>query len=149
MTTRLASALCIASLLSASAHARVWETVKQVEGRYGKPQHVYLDRPDLREVGYLFRGFMVLVYYGGGISRRECFSRWPHGGRLPRLSRDTVHEILAFSAREGQSWRAVPAPRAAKKGNYYWASSDRKTLAGFVAPGEVLILFDPNFDADD
>jgi hypothetical protein len=149
MTARLTIALCVASLLPASTHGRVWETVKQVEARYGKPQHVLLDRPDLREVGYLFRGFMVLVYYSGGISRRESFSRWPHGGRLPRLSRGTVHEILAFSAPEGQKWLAVPAPRAAKKGNYYWASSDRRTLAGFVAPGEVLLLFDPNFHAND
>jgi hypothetical protein len=149
MTTRLTIGLCIASLLPASAHGRVWETVKQVEARYGKPQRVLLDRPDLREVGYVFRGFMVLVYYSGGISRRESFSRWPRGGRLPPLSRDTVQEILAFSTPQGQSWLAIPAPHVAKKETYYWVSSDRRTIAFFVAPGGILLFRDPNFHADE
>ena len=53
------------SLLTTSAYARVGETVKQVEARYGKPQRVLHEHGRFRELGYGYRGFMVGVSYVG------------------------------------------------------------------------------------
>ena len=73
MKTPLVIIISLASLVATSVHARVGETVKQVEARYGKPQKVFIDRADLRKVGYGFRGFMIIVYVSGGVSKRESF----------------------------------------------------------------------------
>src|SRR5437867_1228202 len=92
--------LVIISLLavfSTPAHARVGETVKQVEARYGKPQKVFIDRPDLRKVGYGYHGFMVMVYFAGAISKRESFGR-PGVSHLPS---EAVSELLTLSATPG------------------------------------------------
>ena len=82
-------------LLVAPAHARVGETVKQVQARYGKPHKVFIDSPGLRKIGYGYRGFMSIVYYARGISKRESFGR----PDVPKLPRHTVDELLALSAR--------------------------------------------------
>jgi hypothetical protein len=58
MKTLLVAVISLA-LVATSAHARIGETVKQVEARYGKPQKIFIDRPDLRKVGYGYRGFMA------------------------------------------------------------------------------------------
>src|SRR2546423_13571321 len=129
--------ITILALLATSAHARVGETVKQVEARYGKPQKVFIDRPDLRKVGYGFRGFMIIVYFSGGVSKRESFGR----PDVPKLPRETVNEILALSAREGTSWQPV----SAEHGDQYWVSSDKKVIAQFDAPGNVLLVQDRSF----
>ena len=129
--------ITILALLATSAHARVGETVKQVEARYGKPQKVFIDRPDLRKVGYGFRGFMIIVYFSGGVSKRESFGR----PDVPKLPRETVNKILALSAREGTSWQPV----SAEHGDQYWVSSDKKVIAQFDAPGNVLLVQDRSF----
>jgi hypothetical protein len=129
--------MSVASLFTTSVHARVGETVKQVEARCGKPQKVFIDQPDLRKVGYGFRSFMIIVYFSGGISKRESFGR----PDLPKLPRETVNEILALSAREGTSWQ----PLVAEHGDNYWVSSDKKTIAQFRAPGNVVLVQDRNF----
>jgi hypothetical protein len=131
----------VLALLATSAYARVGETVKQVEARYGKPQKVFIDRPDLRKVGYGYRGFMVIVYFSGGISKRESFGR----PDLPKLPPATVNEILAFSAREGTSWQ----PILLEHGDYYWVSSDKKVIAQFAAPGNVLLVQDRKFKSSE
>ncbi len=125
------------AVLATSVHARVGETVKQVEARYGKPQKVFIDRPDLRKLGYGYRGFMIIVYFSGGISKRESFGR-PGVSKLPR---DTVDELLALSARPGASWQPVEIER----GDSYWLSSDKKVIAQFAAPGNVFLIQDRNF----
>ena len=129
--------ITLASLVATSAHARVGETVKQVEARYGNPQKVFIDRADLRKVGYGYRGFMIIVYFSGGTSKRESFGR----PGVPKLPRETVNEILALSAREGTSWQSV----SAEHGEQYWVSSDKKVIAQFAAPGNVLLVQDRNF----
>lgn len=137
MKTPLVIIISVASLIATSAHARVGETVKQVETLYGKPQKVFIDRPDLRKVGYGYRGFMIIVYFSGGLSKRESFGR----PDLPKLPRETVSEILALSARKGTSWQ----PILAEHGDYYWVSSDKKVVGQFAAPGNVFLVQDRNF----
>jgi len=125
------------ALLATSAHARIGETVKQVEARYGKPQKVFIDRADLRKVGYGYRGFMIIVYFSGGISKRESFGR----PDLPKLPRTTVDELLALSARPGTTWQAVRI----EEGDSHWLSSDKKVIAQFAAAGNVFLVQDRNF----
>ena len=129
------------AVLVTSAYARVGETVKQVEARYGKPQKVFIDRPDLRKIGYGYRGFWVIVYFSGGTSKRESFGR-PDLSKLPPA---TVNEILAFSAREGTSWQ----PILLEHGDYYWVSSDKRVIAQFAAPGNVLLVQDRKFKSSE
>jgi hypothetical protein len=129
------------TLLAASSYGRVGETVKQVEARYGKPQQLYIDRPDLRKALYGYRGFMVMVYFSGGISKRESFGR----PDLPKLAPDTVKELLALSAREGTSWQ----PILKEHDDYYWVSSDKKVVAQFAAPGNLLLVQDRKFHSSE
>lgn len=146
MKTSLA-AITFALLFTVSASARVGDTIKQVEERYGKPQHVYNepDRPGVRKFGYRFRALMVIVFFEDGISKWESFMGWPDEDRLPQLSRQTVNELLTLSAREGTSWHSIPRT----KNGEYWASSDKKTLAFLKNTGKSLDVFDPNFIASD
>jgi hypothetical protein len=127
----------VASLLAMPAHGRVGETVKQVEARYGKPQKVFINRSDLRKVGYGYRGLMIIVYFSGGISKRESFAK----PDLPKLPRETVNGLLALSARKGTSWE----PILVEHGDYYWISSDKNTIAQFGAAGNVFLVQDRNF----
>jgi hypothetical protein len=109
------------SLFAASAHARVGETVKQVEARYGKPQRVLHEHGTFRELGYGYRGFMVGVSYVGGISKSEGFAR----PDTPRLSDADVQQLLALSLAPGMSWKLA----SDQKGDRLWIRSDGKVVA--------------------
>ena len=109
------------SLVATSAHARVGETVKQVEARYGKPQRVLHERGSFRELGYGYRGFMVGVSYIGGISKSEGFAR----PDTPRLSDADVQQILALSLAPGTTWKLA----SDQKGDRLWVRSDGKVVA--------------------
>jgi hypothetical protein len=109
------------SLIATSAHARVGETVKQVEARYGKPQRVLHEHGSFRELGYGYRGFMVGVSYVGGISKSEGFAR----PDMPRLSDADVQQLLALSLAPGTSWKLA----SDQKGDRLWVRSDDKVVA--------------------
>jgi hypothetical protein len=129
------------ALLVTPAHARVSETVKQVEARYGKPQKVFIDRPALRKIGYGYHGFMIIVYYVGGVSKRESFGR----PDVPKLPCGTIDQLLALSARPGTSWQPVRV----QEGDSHWVSSDKKVIAHFAAPGNVFLVQDRNFKSSE
>ncbi len=133
------------ALITTTAYARVGDTIKQVEARYGKPQHAYFQRRDAQELGYRFHGFMIVVRFSNGVSKWESFTRWPQAGKLPRMSRESAHEILTLSAPIGARWQSIPRT----KNGEYWLSSDKKTLAYFATEGNVLLVRDPNFYAKD
>jgi hypothetical protein len=124
------------SLLVASASARVGETVKQVEARYGKPQRVLHERGTFRELGYGYRGFMVGVSYVDGISRSEGFAR----PGTPRLSDAEVQQLLALSAAPGTTWKRLPD----EGGNPFWMRSDGKVVA-LLSAGSFLQVQDKGF----
>ena len=109
------------ALIATSAHARVGETVKQVEARYGKPQRVLHERGSFRELGYGYRGFMVGVSYVGGISKSEGFAR----PDTPRLSDAEVQQLLDLSLAPGMSWKRL----ADQSGDPFWVRSDGKVFA--------------------
>jgi len=133
-------------LLSTSVFARVGETVKQVEARYGKPQKVFIDRSDLRKIGYGYRGFMVIVYFSGGISERESFSQ-PDVSRLPK---EAVTQLLALSAAPGTTWKPW-TPATAERGEQFWMRSDGAVLAncGSHAGIGVIVFQDRNFKSSE
>ena len=109
------------SLFATAARARVGETVKQVEARYGKPQRVLHERGSFRELGYGYRGFMVGVSYVGGVSKSEGFAR----PDTPRLSDADVQQILALSLPPGTTWKRL----ADQGGDPFWVRSDGKVVA--------------------
>ena len=113
--------IAVTCLLAASAHARVGETIKQVEVRYGKPQRVLHEHGSFRELGYGYRGFMVGVSYVGGISKSEGFAR----PDTPRLSDADVQQLLALSLAPGTSWKLA----SDKNGDRLWVRSDGKVVA--------------------
>ena len=109
------------SLLATSVRARVGETVKQVEARYGKPQRVLHEHGSFRELGYGYRGFMVGVSYVGGISKSEGFAR--PGTRA--LSDSDVQQFLSLSVAPGTTWKRAPD----QSGDQFWMRSDGKVVA--------------------
>src|SRR6478672_10194692 len=90
--------ITLVAVLSATAHARVGETVKQVEARYGKPEQVLYERGSFRKLGYVHRGWHVIVGYVAGVSRSEFFD----GNR--RLSDAEVWQLLALNLAPGTTW---------------------------------------------
>src|SRR5438132_5416060 len=90
-------------ILATHAHARIGESVKQVEAKYGKPQRILHEHGSFREIGYGYRGFMVGVAYLDGISKREGFAR----PDLPKLSAADIQEILQIAAGKGMLWEPL------------------------------------------
>ena len=118
MKTSLA-AITFLAILSATAHARVGETVKQVEARYGKPERVLQEQGSFRKLGYVYRGWLVIVGYVAGVSKSEFFD----GNR--RLSDAEVRQLLALNLAPGTTWNRLPD----KGGDQLWIRSDRKVVA--------------------
>jgi hypothetical protein len=109
------------TLAATSARARVGETVKQVEARYGKPQRVLHEHGSFRELGYGYRGFMVGVSYVGGVCKSEGFAR----PDVPQLSESDVQQILALSAAPGTSSKQSPD----QNGDRLWVRTDGEVVA--------------------
>ena len=108
-------------MLSATAHAGVGETVKQVEARYGKPERVLQEHGSLRNLGYRYRGLMVVVGYVAGVCKSEFFDRPDNR----RLSDADVQQLLALSLVPGTTWKRLPD----QGGDQLWIRSDGKVVA--------------------
>ena len=132
--------------LTAQALARVGESVKQIEARYGKPQRVLSEHGTYRNIGYGFRGFMVGVEFLDGISRREGFAR----PDLPKLSERDVQDILSLAAGPALTWTTLEGPRwkailHPKPNERYWLRSDEKVIASLAGEGNFLMIGDRKF----
>ena len=129
MKTSLA-VITLLAILSATAHAGVGETVKQVEARYGKPEievrhgepeRVVHEHSSSGKFGYRYRGLMVLVRYVAGVSKSEFFDRPDNR----RLSDADVQQLLALSLAPGTTWKRLPD----LGGDQTWIRSDGKVVA--------------------
>jgi hypothetical protein len=120
MKTSLA-VITFLAILSATAHAGVGETVKQVEARYGKPERVLREHGSFRQLGYRYRGLMVLVGYVAGVSKAESFVRPDNR----RLSDADVQQLLALSLAPETTWKRLPD----LGGDQTWIRSDGKVVA--------------------
>ena len=117
MKTSLAVITYLA-ILSATAQARVGETVRQVEARYGKPDRVLEEQGSLRKLGYVHRGWLIIVGYVAGVSKSEF-----DGNR--RLSDADVQQLLALNLTSGTTWKRLPD----LGGDQTWIRSDGKVVA--------------------
>ena len=126
-------------------HARIGESAKQVEARYGKPQRVLHEHGSFREIGYGYRGFMVAVGYLDGISNREGFAR----PDLPKLSAADVQQILQIAAGKGMSWEPLDSKEwkaiLPRGGQRYWLRSDKVAMASLSAEGNFVLTQDRKF----
>jgi hypothetical protein len=118
MKTSLAVITYLA-ILSATAQARVGETVRQVEARYGKPDRVLEEQGSLRKLGYVHRGWLIIVGYVADVSKSEFFD----GNR--RLSDADVQQLLALNLTPGTTWKRLPD----LGGDQTWIRSDGKVVA--------------------
>jgi hypothetical protein len=106
---------------SATLHAGVGETVKQVEARYGKPERVLYEHGGVRKLGYRYRGLLVIECYVAGVSKSEFFARPDH----QRQSDADVQQLLALSLAPGTTWKRLPD----LDGDQTWIRSDGKVVA--------------------
>lgn len=120
MKTSLA-VITFLAILSATAHAGVGETVKQVEARYGKPERVLYEHGGVRKLGYRYRGLLVVECYVAGVSKSEFFDRADNR----RLSDAEVQQLLALSSAPGTIWKRLPDLGK----DQTWIRSDDKAVA--------------------
>jgi hypothetical protein len=123
--------------IAATGFARVGEDEKQIEARYGQAGKDMGSKGDVHEVGYVSNGFMILVSFVNGTSKREGFTK----PDTTPLSDENIKDILAISAADGTTWQEV----LNQSGNKTWNRSDNKAVAIFPALGKFLFVQDVNF----
>ena len=123
--------------LAASAFGRIGEDEKQIEARYGKAGKDLGNHGEVREVGYVANGFMILVDYVNGISQREGFTK----PDTSVLTDQNIKDILEMSAPQSVSWQQGES----KGGDKIWNRSDQKAVAVLPAMGKFLFVQDVNF----
>ncbi len=124
-------------ILAATGFGRIGEDEKQIESRYGKAGKDLGTHGSIHEVGYLSGGFMILVDYVNGISKREGFAN----PDTSPMSADAIKQILAISSADGTRWHEEPAVGEDRS----WRCSDNTTIAIFPAQGKFLFVQDVNF----
>ena len=123
--------------LAATGFARIGEDEKQIETRYGKAGKDLGGHGEVRDVGYISNGFMIVVSFVNGISQREGFAN----PDTSPLSPQSVEEILRLSAPEGTSWQQALASGDDRS----WRRSDNKAIAIFPALRKFLYVQDVSF----
>jgi len=123
--------------LAATGFGRVGENEKEIEARYGKPGKDLGTRDIVHEFGYVSGGFMILVDFINGVSKREGFAN----PDTSPLSTDAIKQILAMSSADGTTWHEEPAAGEDRS----WRCSDGSAIAIFPALGKFLFVQDPSF----
>jgi hypothetical protein len=123
--------------LAASGFARIGDDEKQIESRYGKAGKDLGNHGEVREVGYVSSGFMIVVSFVNGISQREGFTK----PDTTPLSDQNIKDILSMSAADGTTWQEGQS----QGGDKMWARSDKKAVAIFPSMGKFLFVQDVNF----
>ena len=124
-------------MLMATGFGRIGEDEKQIEARYGKAGKDLGTRGEIHEVGYMSGGFMIVVDFVNGISKREGFAN----PDTSALSADAIKQILAMSSADGTQWREQPAVGEDRS----WRCSDNSAVAIFPAQGKFLFVQDVSF----
>src|SRR5438105_6792547 len=124
-------------ILMATGFGRIGEDEKQIEARYGKPGKDLGTRGEIHEVGYMSGGFMIVVDFVNGISKREGFAN----PDTSALSADAVKQVLAMSSADGTRWEEQPAVGEDRS----WRCSDNSAVAIFPAQGKFLFVQDVSF----
>ena len=123
-----------------SAHARVGETVAQIEARYGLPVAGNPEVPPPRdELGneirvYNFHHFAITVTFAGGISQAELFAKYKDhmmSESWETLTQAEVDAILAAYESAGVRWQPGEALGTAKR-PLRWTSTDGRLKATYM-----------------
>jgi hypothetical protein len=109
--------LLIALMFSASAFARIGETAKQIDKRYGQSLETIRKNGESRR--YSFRGFTVLVSFERGISQCEVYQKNDNS----RMTEAEIQGLLQANAGSSE-WGSEPEENI---GNYIYWSRDRRT----------------------
>ena len=125
------------AVFTSPAFARIGENEQQIEARYGKAGKDLGNRGDIHEVGYVANGFMILVDYVGGISKREGFTK----PDTSALTDQNIKDILAMSAADGTTWQEGQG----QGGDKLWNRSDKNARAILPAMGKFLYVQDVTF----
>ena len=123
--------------LAATGFGRIGENEKEIEARYGKAGKDLGTRGAIHEVGYMSNGFMILVDFVNGISKREGFAN----PDTSELSADAIKQILGMSSADGTNWQEVAAVGEDRS----WRCSDNSAVAIFPARGKFLFVQDVSF----
>jgi len=134
---RAAIAILVFIAAARTGLCAIGEDDKQIEARYGKPGKDLGDHGNVHEVGYMARGFMILVDFVNGVSQREGFAN----PNTSPLTEQDISNILALSAPEGTTWEPGPSKGEDKS----WNRSDHKAIAIFPAQGKFLFVQDVKF----
>ena len=124
-------------ILTATGFGRIGEDEKQIEARYGKPGKDMGTHAEVHEFGYISGGFMILVDFVNGISKREGFAN----PDTSPLSNDAIKQILAMSSADGTKWHEEPAVGEDRS----WRCSDNSAIAIFPGQGKFLFVQDVTF----
>ena len=127
----------LVTALTATSFGRIGEDEKQIAARYGEPGKDLGNRGSIHQVGYMSDGFLILVSFQNGVSRRESFANPDTSALAP----EAIQKILALSAPEGTKWQEG----AADAGDKAWSRSDNKAVAIFPAAGKFVFIQDPAF----
>ena len=65
--------LVVTLLLPRLAHARLWETVAQIESRFGPPVHIWRLKSGEQDRSYRYKRYQVLITYTNGRSANELY----------------------------------------------------------------------------
>lgn len=127
----------ISALLCASAFARIGETDKQIEARYGKPTWKEA-APFARRRGipgstefYQAAGIKIVVTFIDGISESESYTKVSG----EKLESSEVETILAANAGQ-KKWLKVEA------GHPFYTTGNDRWLLGEISPDATLADFD-------
>jgi hypothetical protein len=123
-------------LLADSAFALIGDDVKHVQARYGPPRQVIEKHPRWQDVGFSSHGFLIIVRFVDGFSRRESF--W-----IPdrtQFTSDRLRDVLSLSLGPARSWLTL------SKG---WGRSDGKALAILGDRNRLFLVEDGNYVSSD
>src|SRR6266702_3036609 len=123
--------------LAATGFGRIGEDEKEIEARYGEAGKDLGTHGEIHEVGYMAGGYMILVDFVNGISKREGFAN----PDTSALSADAIKQILAMSSADGTNWHEEQAVGEDRS----WRCSDNSAIAIFPAQGNFLFVQDVNF----
>jgi hypothetical protein len=123
LTFRLALLICFS--ISATAHARIGESIQQIESRYGSgervPHLMVFGAPAEDEKVYLSNGMHIMVLFVGGKSVAKIFIT---SDKTP-LSDADVSTFL--NAKEAGSWEKTKSSPGSKL--VTWTVSNKTTIA--------------------
>ncbi len=123
-------------MLSTPAFARIGETTKELDKRYGKPLQTSREKVETRR--YSFRGYTVLVGLDQGISQFELYRRED----TFRMTEPEIQGLLQANAGKSE-W--LPDPDENLDNFVYWSKDKKTRLAIYTLATHGLMVTSKKF----